>query len=31
MDGRLIALITLRGKGVVLLPVARYANRAGGC
>jgi hypothetical protein len=31
MDGRLIALITLRGKGVVFVSVARHAHRAGGC
>lgn len=31
MDGRLIALITLRGKGVALVSVARHAHRAGGC
>lgn len=31
MNERLIALITLRGKGVVLVSVARHAHGAGGC
>lgn len=31
MDGRLITLTTVRRRGVVLVSVARYAHRAGGC